>query len=728
MENSYEAMGLFDQDFNILYRNPAAYKISGWTADDLHNNPPIMNIHPNDQPMVQKRIAEILLTKNEPVYINFRSRHKNGHYLWVEGIYVNKLDDDLVKAIVINLRDITSRKSAEQVAANSEANLNTIFENMSEGVVLMDADGTIKVFNKNAIRFAKIGTGKILAIGDNITNYIDSPRKEFFNSIEKIIRSGKSFEYDREVTENGKNYWINVSISSILNEGQVSGVCMVTRDITARKEAELEIKEREEQFRTLIERISDAFISFDKDLRYTYMNRKAGEITHRDPQSLIGKYVWDVFPEAVGSSTYETFNKAMSEQVYLCNTDYFEPLNLWQENHLYPSPTGLSVFIRDISERKRAEKKLMESEQRFRALIENSADAVVLTDSNLQVTYQSPAVERMTGISIEHRKANPGAKYSHPDDQVAINEAVRNSLQQPGVPVPFQSRFLHLNGSYIWIEGMATNLLHDPFINALVFNYRDVSERKKGEEEILRLNDELESKVTQRTEQLEVLNKELESFTYSVSHDLRAPLRIIDGFSQIILEDYGEQLDASGKKNLNVIVNNAKRMGMLIDDLLNFSKVGKTQLRVSQVNMNSLVSETLEELRLSKIEIPNNIHIGELFSVKGDSALLKQVWMNLISNAIKYSAKKENPEINIGSYEDQGRVVYYVKDNGAGFDMLYSNKLFGVFQRLHKLDEFTGTGVGLALVQRIVTRHGGSVWAEGKVNEGATFFVALPLR
>jgi PAS domain S-box-containing protein len=728
MENSYEAMGLFDKDFNILYRNSAAYKISGWTAADLHNNPPIMNIHPDDQAMVKEKIAEILTTKGESVNIDFRSRHKNGHYLWVEGIYVNRLDDEYVRAVVINLRDITSRKSAEQIAANTEANLNTIFENMSEGVVLMAADGTIQVFNKNAIRFTWLGTGKTLAVGDNIINYINEPRKEFFNSIEKIIRSGKSFEYDREVTEGEKKYWINVSISSILDDGRVSGVCMVTRDITFRKEAELEIVEREEQFRTLIERISDAFISFDKDLRYTYVNKKAGEITHRDPQSLIGKYVWDVFPEAIGSSTYETFNKAMSEQVYLCNTDYFEPLNLWQENHLYPSSNGLSVFIRDISERKRAEKKLMESEQRFRALIENSADAVVLTDSNLQVTYQSPAVERMTGISLAHRKADPSAKYSHPDDQAAINEAITNSLQHPGVPIPFQCRFRHQNGTYIWIEGMATNLLHDPFINALVFNYRNVSERKKVEEEILKLNDELESKVVQRTEQLEALNKELESFTYSVSHDLRAPLRIIDGFSHIILEDYSDQIDASGKRNLNVIINNAKRMGMLIDDLLNFSKVGQAQLRISEVNMTSLVSETIEDLRMSKIEIPVNLKIGELIPVKGDSALLKQVWINLISNAIKYSAKNDSPVITVDSYEDQGRAVYFVKDNGAGFDMLYAHKLFGVFQRLHKLEEYAGTGVGLALVQRIVARHGGSVWAEGKVNEGATFFIALPLK
>ncbi|CAN0403940.1 unnamed protein product, partial [Phaeothamnion confervicola] len=305
-----------------------------------------------------------------------------------------------------------------------------------------------------------------------------------------------------------------------------------------------------------------------------------------------------------------------------------------------------------------------------------------------KVIYQSPSVERITGISLAYRQANPTISFAHPDDQHLVAHALEKAKMNPAIPVFFQIRLHHLNGQYIWIEGFMTNQLHDPNVKAMVFNYRDVSDRKKSEAEILKLNDELEEKVNQRTEQLEALNKELESFTYSVSHDLRAPLRIIDGFSHIILEDYGEQLDASGKKNLNIIVNNAKRMGLLIDDLLNFSKIGKAQIRVSEINMNSLVSDVLEELAMSKVQIPPGLTVNDLKPVKADNALLKQVWINLISNAIKYSAKKENPEIQIGSYEENKRIIYFVTDNGAGFDMQYAHKLFGVFQRLHKLEEF----------------------------------------
>jgi PAS domain S-box-containing protein len=725
MANSLDAMALFDKDFNILYRSPTAYKISGWTEEDLSKSPPIMNVHADDVSALREKLQESLLHADKSIEVSFRSRHKLGHYIWVEGTFKNMLETSGVRAIVLSIRDITSRKSAEQHAAISKANLDTIFENMSEGVVIMNPEGIIQVFNRNAVRFAFLGTGKTLTAGENIQDYIDEPRQDFFAKIKSIVLSGKNFEYDREIKENEKKYWINVAINAILEEHQLRGICMVTRDITSRKEAELEIAESEERFRTLIERISDGFVSFDNDLHYTYANKKAGEITHHDPKSLIGRYVWDVFPEAVGSSTYETFTRAMSDQVYLCNTDYFEPLDLWQENHLYPSENGLSVFIRDISERKKAERKLIESEKRFRAIIENNADAIVLTDANLKVSYQSPAVERITGISLEHRIANPGIQYSHPDDRALIAAAVKESIHNPGKAIPFQSRFLHLNGGSIWIEGFMTNLLDDPHVKSIVFNYRDVSERKAVEEQILKLNDELEAKVTQRTIQLEALNKELESFTYSVSHDLRAPLRIIDGFSHILLEDYVNVLDESGKKNLHVIVNNAKRMGLLIDDLLNFSKVGKAELRMGDVNMNLLVSDVLEELKMSGVTIPEGLTVENLDMARGDAPLLKQVWINLISNAIKYSGKKNNPSIQIGVHKRENKTVYFVKDNGAGFDMKYVDKLFGVFQRLHKIEDFAGTGVGLALVQRIIARHGGSVWAEAKVNEGATFYFTL---
>jgi PAS domain S-box-containing protein len=235
----------------------------------------------------------------------------------------------------------------------------------------------------------------------------------------------------------------------------------------------------------------------------------------------------------------------------------------------------------------------------------------------------------------------------------------------------------------------------------------DITEQKKQEEAIMQLN------------------KELEAFSYSVSHDLRAPLRAVNGYATMLEEDYGKSMDDEGRRLLSVIRYNAEKMGRLIDDLLAFSRLGRKELDKSEEDMNQLVEGVLIELGKS-FEHHAEIKVGKLDKVKVDYGLMHQVMLNLISNAVKYSSKKEKPLVEITSERKNGEVVFCVKDNGVGFDMMYVDKLFGVFQRLHAMDEFEGTGVGLAIVQRIISRHGGRVWAEAEIDKGASFFIALP--
>jgi len=249
---------------------------------------------------------------------------------------------------------------------------------------------------------------------------------------------------------------------------------------------------------------------------------------------------------------------------------------------------------------------------------------------------------------------------------------------------------------------------------------------QKAEDDIRKLNDELEQKVIERTSQLESVNKELESFSYSVSHDLRAPIRAINGYTRIIIEDYGDKIDEDGAKILQSIVSNSKKMGELIDDLLAFSKLGRKQVSVSEINMLDLVNAVREELLFEESENKPEFKISDLLPAMGDQSLIKQVWINLISNAIKYSKYKENTTIEINAHRAGNFIIYKVKDEGAGFDMEYYDKLFGVFQRLHSQDEFEGTGIGLAIVQKIVNRHNGTVWATSKINEGTSFYFTLP--
>jgi light-regulated signal transduction histidine kinase (bacteriophytochrome) len=226
---------------------------------------------------------------------------------------------------------------------------------------------------------------------------------------------------------------------------------------------------------------------------------------------------------------------------------------------------------------------------------------------------------------------------------------------------------------------------------------------------------------------IEQLNHELESFSYSVSHDLRAPLRSIDGYTQILMEDYAPKLDQEGKRLLDVVVNNARRMARLIDDLLDFSKVSRKELVKTTVNSDSLVNSILSEIRGQEPNRDIEVKIDHLSNCEADPNLLRQVWFNLLSNALKYTRRKQKAIIEISSEQNVNEVVFTIKDNGTGFDMQYSNKLFGVFQRLHRQNDFEGTGVGLAIVHRIVTRHGGRVWAKGEIDNGAVFNFSLPI-
>jgi light-regulated signal transduction histidine kinase (bacteriophytochrome) len=231
--------------------------------------------------------------------------------------------------------------------------------------------------------------------------------------------------------------------------------------------------------------------------------------------------------------------------------------------------------------------------------------------------------------------------------------------------------------------------------------------------------------VLKRTKQLEAANSELEAFSYSVSHDLRAPLRAIDGFSRMLIEEYEAALPENAQRFLNLIQSNTKRMSDLINDLLAFSRIGRKAIQVENVDMNQLVHEVLSDFGMDNGLKQVEIVVESLPSCKADRSLLKQVWINLISNALKYSSKRENPRIEIRHITQDQKTVYLVKDNGVGFDMRYVDKLFGVFQRLHRDDEYEGTGIGLATVSRIIERHGGRVWAEAQLNNGATFYITL---
>jgi light-regulated signal transduction histidine kinase (bacteriophytochrome) len=276
----------------------------------------------------------------------------------------------------------------------------------------------------------------------------------------------------------------------------------------------------------------------------------------------------------------------------------------------------------------------------------------------------------------------------------------------------------HFNLSVALIFTEIVLLLIGTLVSVVFYLYH----RKKFETNILSLNADLANNVAE----LNYANKELESFSYSVSHDLRAPLRIIDGFAKIMSEEYKNKLDDEGKRFIEAIRSNAQHMGQLIDDLLNFSRIGRQELALYKVDMNHLVTSVIDSFKVLNKTLNTEIRVETLSVSQCDESLIRQVWINLLSNAIKYSRKREQPVIIISSKETETEIVYSITDNGVGFDMEFADKLFGVFQRLHKVSEYEGTGVGLALVSRIVTKHKGKVWAHSTLDQGSVFYFSIP--
>ena len=735
IENSYDAILLLDKSFQTIYRSPSAMRITGWADQEDMTEVPAMFIHPDDIPVVGNVVSEAVKYPGKSYPILFRCLHKKGHYVWLEGNLTNMLENELVKAFVFNARDASQR-------IESEKELNKLHEELSNYRFALDASSIVSIADKD---------GMITHVNENFCEVSEYDADELIGQDHRMINSGfhsKLFIARLWKTIQDGNIW-------------------------------------------------------------------RGEMK----------------------------NKTKGGSVYWVDTTIVPFLDGEDKPYQY-------IAIRsDITERKKTEEVLAASENRFRALIENSAEGIALTDEFTNIIYRSPASEKITGIV----PADNTISRAHPEDLLSVQTRISETLLHPGVPVSFQGRFLHADGHYFWMEGTLTNMLLVKGVNAIVSNYRDISERKSTEELLMRseklyrslfenmlsgftyckgifdgdkmtdftylavneeyelqtglkevtgkkvsevnpalfvsdseyakilsrvsltgkpekfetyikrldkwfstsvyspatgyfvglldniterkkaehkterINMELERKVNQRTEELKKKNEEMEAFSYSVSHDLRAPLRGIIGFTTILEEEYGNKLDNEARRITGIIKNNTQKMGTLIDDLLTFSRMARLDMNKTVIDTNIMVEQAIQEIGQKNKRNLISWIIHPMSSMHGDVNTLYQVWINLLSNAVKYSAGQSNPKIEISSITESDQTVFKIKDNGVGFDPAYVDKLFKVFQRLHATNEFEGTGVGLAIVEKIISRHGGKVWAEGEVDKGASFYFSLPV-
>jgi PAS domain S-box-containing protein len=364
------------------------------------------------------------------------------------------------------------------------------------------------------------------------------------------------------------------------------------------------------------------------------------------------------------------------------------------------------------------------AEARARILFDGAADGILVFDENGRYRDVNPAMMTLLGQGRDELLGKRMGDLAA-DGQAPARERFAR-LRETG-SLRFETTLRHRDGTLIPVESHATSVtLPDETLYLVIV--RDTTERHRAAAEIQALNDELEQRVVARTTELAEVNRELEAFSYSVSHDLRAPLRVVDGFSRILVEDYGALLPDEAKRYLRIVRDGTEQMGRLIDDLLTFSRLGRQPLSLRTVQPAGLVTDILAGVRDELANRPVELVVDELPPCQADPALLRQVYANLLSNALKYTRGRAPAIIRVGALEpdeEAGTCVYFVKDNGVGFDMTYVGKLFGVFQRLHRAEDYEGTGVGLALVQRIVHRHGGRVWAEAAVDQGATFWFTL---
>jgi PAS domain S-box-containing protein len=637
--------------------------------------------------------------------------------------------------------DVTDRKKTEEALRESEMRYRMLFEQSPDGIVTLNSETAQPVeFNDQVCRqlgytreqFKQL-TLKDIEVNETI--------EESLAHIQKVIRVGRDDFETRQRTKQGEIRDVFVTAQLMDNGGRRVFHC-IWRDITERKRAEAALIESETRLRNLSDNLPAGMV-YQLDMgenglvrRFTYvsagvekLHELPPEVILQDAQQLYGQIMSADLPQLIEQEAQAYANLAP----FIAEVCFRLPSGVIRWGLITSAPRQVSnghvlwdgIEI-DITERKQVEKALYETKQLYESIFQLSPAVVVLTtEADGRYIAVNAAHERVTGYAAHEVIGHSVAEFSA-WESLELRRQMLQRLREKGSLHNVEACFRRRSGE-LYTALLSMSLVDIGGERCLVSVLTDITERKQAEEEVHRLNTTLEQRVSERTAQLEATNKELESFSYSVSHDLRAPLRAMDGFSRILEEDYAASLPPDAIKALQSVRGGARQMSLLIDGLLHLSRLGRQTLNKQTVQMSDLVVQALDTLKQEQEGRQLEVITGDLPPCEGDPILLLQVWINLLSNAFKYTRQREFARIEIGcQVNENGEPVYFVSDNGVGFDMRYADKLFGVFQRLHSADEFEGIGIGLALVNRIILRHGGRIWAEAQPDAGATFYFGIP--
>lgn len=667
----------------------------------------------------------------------YKLRRKDTGETWIGSYSFAPIRDGngtIIGAVVAG-RDITDRKQAEEALRISEERYRNIFESAVIGIYRTSPEGKILMANSTLIKMLGFDSFEELAQRDL--------EKEGFEDINQRNKFRKSIAKDNSLTglesvwktKDGRSVIVQENAKAISdNNGNILYYEGTIEDITERKKMERTLRESEEKFRNAFLTNPDSItITRLQDGIYTSVNNGFTQIFGYAEEEVLGKTPLDINMW----NTPDDRKRFVQELKIKGVVENFEARLCTKNGELKDTLVSATVIdldgvshilstTKDITERKTAEETL-----RYNEALLNEMGRIAkiggweFTPGTGQVSWTEEVARIHDLDPTSSISAKAGINYYDEQSIPIIEKALREAIET-GRPFDLELVIVTAKGNQKWVRTIGNPVQTNGTVTKIHGSFQDITERKKAEREIRELNETLEQRVEDRTAQLKAANEELEAFSYSVSHDLRAPLRHINGFVDLLNEKYNELLPEKGLHYLKTIVNSSRHMGTLIDDLLQFSRTGRQEMRQSDLDMNLVLQEVMESVRSDIHDRNIEWNISKLPKITADHSLVKIVWFNLLSNAVKFSKEKNPTIIQIGFHEDEKEYTFFVQDNGAGFDMQYADKLFGVFQRLHSQQEFDGTGIGLANVRRIIQKHGGRTWAISQLEKGATFYFTIP--